>query len=99
MSGRLPLAAFQAELNKPFSVHLGDERVELELIAVSDLGVRAAAGVAVPCYSLVFRSQGEKRVAPQATYRIENDNLGRLDVFLVPIGPDASGMRYEAIFN
>lgn len=36
---------------------------------------------------------------PQATYRIENANLGVLEVFLVPIGPDESGMRYEATFN
>lgn len=99
MSGRLPLATFQAELNKVFSVRLGGERLELELITVTDLGARTTAGVALPCYSLVFRSRGQGPAAPQATYRMENGALGGIDVFLVPIGPDASGMRYEAIFN
>jgi hypothetical protein len=25
--------------------------------------------------------------------------MGTLDLFLVPIGPDYQGMRYEAVFN
>jgi hypothetical protein len=24
---------------------------------------------------------------------------GNVEIFLVPIGPDATGMRYEAVFN
>jgi hypothetical protein len=37
-------------------------------------------------------------VLPQATYPVEHDELGRMEIFLVPIGPDGSGMRYEAVF-
>jgi hypothetical protein len=36
---------------------------------------------------------------PQATYRLEHATLGAMDVFLVPIGQDREGVRYEAIFN
>lgn len=40
-------------------------------------------------------------VLPQRIYRVEHDQLGTLDLFLVPIGPDpkAGGMLYEAVFN
>jgi hypothetical protein len=36
---------------------------------------------------------------PQGIYKLENEKLGALEIFLVPIGPDEKGMRYEAIFN
>ena len=36
---------------------------------------------------------------PQAIYRLEHAALGAMDVFLVPIGRVADGIRYEAIFN
>ena len=35
----------------------------------------------------------------QATHRLEHAGLGSLDLFLVPLGPDAAGMRYEAVFT
>ncbi|MFO1351228.1 MAG: hypothetical protein U1F68_11370 [Gammaproteobacteria bacterium] len=36
---------------------------------------------------------------PQGIYRFHHPSLGVLDLFMVPIGPDARGMRYEVIFN
>jgi hypothetical protein len=30
---------------------------------------------------------------------LEHDTMGRLDIFLVSIGPDEQGMQYEAIFS
>ena len=48
-------------------------------------------------FSLVFRGPAGP-VLPQATYRLDHAELGELELFLVPIGPDAGGMRYEAAF-
>jgi hypothetical protein len=48
-------------------------------------------------FALVFRGPPEP-VLPQATYAVDHDELGRLEIFLVPIGPDGAGMRYEAVF-
>jgi hypothetical protein len=48
-------------------------------------------------FSLEFRGPAGP-VLPQATYRLEHGELGMLELFLVPIGPDADGMRYEAAF-
>ena len=36
---------------------------------------------------------------PQRIYRLRHPALGELDIFLVPLGPDAGGFRYEAVFN
>jgi hypothetical protein len=30
---------------------------------------------------------------------MEHEEIGALDIFLVPIGPDEEGPRYEAIFD
>jgi uncharacterized protein DUF6916 len=48
-------------------------------------------------FSLVF-SGPPQPFLPQGTYRLEHDELGALELFLVPIGPDADAMRYQAAF-
>jgi hypothetical protein len=48
-------------------------------------------------FSLEFHGPGDTPL-PQATYRLLNDALGGLDLFLVPLGPQAGAMRYEAAF-
>jgi hypothetical protein len=35
----------------------------------------------------------------QRIYRVEHVELGTIEIFLVPIGPDEVGQRYEAIFT
>lgn len=49
-------------------------------------------------FSVIFRGPPTP-VLPQRIYRIENDSMGTFDLFIVPIGPDESGMQYEAVFN
>lgn len=49
-------------------------------------------------FSLVFRSAPNLRL-PQRIYRLEHEQLGTFEIFLVPIGPDQTGMCYQAIFN
>ena len=39
-------------------------------------------------------------VLAQATYALAHDELGPMDLFLVPIGHDVEGnVQYEAVFN
>jgi hypothetical protein len=49
-------------------------------------------------FSVVFRGPGDP-VLPQQIYGIEHPALGTLELFLVPIGRDAAGVSYEAVFN
>jgi hypothetical protein len=74
--------------------------IELELIEATRLECRAPPGQPLrrEPFSLVFRGP----VSPwllQAIYPVEHARLGQLELFLVPIGPDQHGMRYEAVFN
>lgn len=49
-------------------------------------------------FSLLFRG-GPDPPLPQRIYQLEHDTLGPLEIFLVPLGPDDVGQRYEAVFT
>ncbi len=49
-------------------------------------------------FSLIFGSALPGHV-PQHTYTLEHPALGALDLFIVPIGPNADGMQYQAVFG
>jgi hypothetical protein len=100
VSGRLDVGVFAARLGQGFRIRFQDGSfLDLELAEVQDLGTRTTAEGPLSTYSLRFRTPGEKRFAPQGTYRVEHGELEAIEIFLVPLGPDAEGMRYEAIFN
>jgi hypothetical protein len=48
-------------------------------------------------FSLVFRGP-QAPLLPQGTYRVTHPDMGAIALFLVPLGPDGEGMRYEAAF-
>lgn len=49
-------------------------------------------------FTLVFRGPGPT-VIPQQIYEVQHDELGGMEIFLVPVGSDAQGVRYEAVFT
>ncbi|HEU0298225.1 MAG TPA: hypothetical protein VFR37_02200 [Longimicrobium sp.] len=49
-------------------------------------------------FSLVFHAP-HGLVLEQQVYRVEKDGMEPFECFLVPIGPDAYGMRFEAIYT
>jgi hypothetical protein len=70
--------------------------LDLELVAVAGNGLKGAA--AREQFSLHFRGPLSPQL-PQKIYRLTHDQLGVMDIFLVPIARDPSGMTYEAIFS
>jgi hypothetical protein len=38
-------------------------------------------------------------VLPQRIYHMEHAAVGEFALFLVPVGPSAQGMQYEAVFT
>jgi uncharacterized protein DUF6916 len=50
-------------------------------------------------FSLLFHSADRDRYAPQQTLTLRHPELGELELFVVPLGPDDRGMRYEAVVN
>jgi hypothetical protein len=49
-------------------------------------------------FSVHLRGSAESQLG-QRTYELEHDELGTLELFIVPIEPDSAGARYEAVFN
>ena len=67
------------------------EPFEVELVDVSEIP-REPGGRAP--FSLEFQG-GPNPPLPQRIYRVEHDELGAIEIFLVPIAAD----RYEAVFT
>ncbi len=98
MPEELKIGDFFERVGEGFRVPFADGAIEITLVEVTNLARADHAGPTRAPFSLIFRGPISP-VMPQRTYPLEHPALGRLDIFLVPIGPDASGMRYEAIFN
>jgi hypothetical protein len=97
----LSFEQFSGRVGQTFQVGAGGgPTISAELVEATE-GAEAGGpgpdGRARQQFALVFRGPVEP-VLPQATYAVEHDELGRLEIFLVPIGPDGAGMRYEAVF-
>jgi hypothetical protein len=92
--------AFNGCLGQPFKLFLDEAAHELELILVERLPDRAGTLAAShhEAYSLVFRGAPDL-LLDQRIYPLRNQTLGEMELFLVPIGPDEKGMRFEAVFN
>jgi hypothetical protein len=87
--------AFSENLNTKFRIPLQPSGVvELELTEV----VSTISTPRQEQFSILLR--GPLNIyLPQMTYRMEHDRLGALDLFIVPVGKDEGGFRYEAVFN
>ena len=49
-------------------------------------------------FSLIYRGPLTP-ILPQQIYPVEHPELGTLELFLVPVGPEGGGMQYEAVFT
>jgi hypothetical protein len=50
-------------------------------------------------FSLIFHDADASRYAPQQTFLVRHDALGTFALFLVPLGADERGMRYQAVIS
>lgn len=75
-------------------------RLDLELLEARTIDAGAPAsgsdGTRAP-FSLLFRGPLEPAL-PQRIYRLEHEAVGALEIFIVPVARDASGVHYQAIF-
>jgi hypothetical protein len=92
-------ASFEAHLGSPFHIHYGGA-APLEAILQGVRRHEPHPGPRAEPFSVFFLGPRQP-VLPQATYGLEHEAMGTLELFLVPVGPDpkAGGMLYEAVFN
>jgi hypothetical protein len=77
-----------------------DKALQLELQEATVPRITPAGGMdmSYESFSLLFLGPAGP-LLPQGTYPFECEPLGRFDLFIVPIGRDPSGVKYEAAFN
>lgn len=98
----LTLERFGPHVGDPFAltatVAESGEQVELTFVLEEAVEVASsgAEGARQP-FALRFRA-AVPSVLPQQVFPLRHEQLGTLEIFLVPIGQDADGVRYEAVF-
>jgi Domain of unknown function (DUF6916) len=51
-----------------------------------------------PSFSLIFVGD-TPQMLPQRIYRVEQEALGQIELFMVPVGKKPEGFEYQALFN
>ncbi|MCP3957822.1 MAG: hypothetical protein GY719_08220 [bacterium] len=86
-------------LNQSFSIEVeGREAVETELVEVKGMVKADDAPDRREPFSLIFEGPMDD-VLEQGIFRVENETLGSLDLFMVTIGPGKDRMRHEVVFT
>ena len=86
---------FAKHLGTKFQIQVAPEQtIEVELVEVSDLKQSARQEQ----FGILFRGPNEFFL-PQGTRRLDHQEVGSTELFLVPIKQDQAGFYYEAIFN
>ena len=90
---------FSGRIGEVFRIVLVDgAAIETTLTEARTWGEESARGHGRVPFALVFRGPMQP-VLPQRIYRMEHADIGTFELFIVPIGPDRDGMRYEAVFS
>lgn len=99
MIENLTQEAFARNVKTKFRVvHDGERQYELELDAVEGYRGEPGGPRDLERFSLYFYGPADARIEQQ-TCRLAHEELGEMYVFLVPVGLDERGHRYEAVFN
>ncbi len=86
---------FSTQLNKVFRANIeGADDCDMVLIEAKSL----VSNDLQESFSLLFRAPVDAAPA-QSIYSMDSSQLGKMDLFLVPVKKDDKGMYFEAIFN
>jgi hypothetical protein len=93
----ITLKYFEALLNSKVEIIFTDTvKLIAQIIDVTDLKQNNLGRTP---FSVIFRTEQKTEYYNQGIYGIKIPEADQLDLFLVPLGYDSVGMRYEAIFS
>ena len=97
----MPVSLTEVEFSKhvgsKFLLKLNQQVLELELVEVKGYLSGPNEQTGLERFSAFF--EGPAPRLPQALYPLEHEQMGALEIFLVPIAQNERGFRYEAVFN
>lgn len=92
---------FEGRIGERFEMRVPDvPPLSLELVGVTvhaSAGGRGPQGQERQQFSLVFRGPATP-LMPQSMYPVGHADFEGLELFLVPVGQDAEGTQYQAVF-
>jgi Domain of unknown function (DUF6916) len=96
-------ASFSAHLNTDFRIHIGLLKVvDLKLVEVKHSEQPSKSSLPAMTkqegFSILFVAP-RGLVLQQGTYKVEHEQMGTFDLFIVPMRKNKKGQYYEAIFN
>jgi hypothetical protein len=95
--GTATVADFRPYVGEPFAIVVdGVDGLSLVLAEAVELPVVGEVGREP--FKLTFTGPAEPLLAQQVV-PLAHERLGRFDPFLVPVGRDADGATYEAVFS
>ena len=92
----LPAEDFESLVQQELAARAGEHPLTLTLESVWRSPY--PTGRPIPGYSLFLRGPLEMRLA-QGIITLTHPQHGDLQLFMTPVGRDASGYRYEIVFN
>jgi hypothetical protein len=102
MLDKLTVDDFRPVVGQTFALDVdGTGTLDLELLEARSIEPGAPAvddsGDRTP-FALDLRGPADP-ILPQRTYRLENEAVGAIEIFIVPVGRTPAGTDYEAIFT
>ena len=99
MSNMQTEAEFSKHVNTKFRLLVeAPVPIELTLVSVTPRKIEANEPDGMERFSAMFMGPLEIFL-PQQTYRVSHTEMGEFDIFLVPLGQEPEGFRYEAVYN
>jgi hypothetical protein len=108
MTENLTEASFSGHLGERFRVRLdSSEKIDLVLIEVKGLSKPGKDPGSEPkgpdkirkdSFTTLFRGPHEPLLRQQIC-GLEHDQMGEIEMFMVPVGRDELGLYYESVFN
>lgn len=96
---QITYGAFKPFLNDTFRIEVNPfSLIDVDLVSVDPLGSGQDQDEN-QAFAIVFRSEVEDDNLLQRIYTVSHPKMGRIEAFLVSIGADDKGMRYEAVFT
>ncbi|HEV8428365.1 MAG TPA: hypothetical protein VGQ41_10735 [Pyrinomonadaceae bacterium] len=99
MSIKQSEAEFTKNLNTKFRINVDTPQpIELTLIDVTPRHIGPNEEPGMERFSAVFMGPREIFL-PQQTYSVTHPDMGDFDIFLVALGQEPEGFKYEAVYN
>src|ERR1700752_1584655 len=99
MSDKQTEAEFTKHVNTKFRIKADiPQPIELTLVSVTPRRIEAHEQDGMERFSAMFMGPLEVFLTQQ-TYHVSHPEMGEFDLFLVALGQEPEGFRYEAVYN